>query len=125
VYEDKPHSYCVESESDRLVSARGIPFPAAIRRNGMGRFLMRWVPVESSVFTAFSYLRHKHELYLKFHSGDVYRYFDFSPEQFEDFLKTESKGRYFASNIRDCFRFELVQRAVSGSRLVGRFYSDE
>jgi hypothetical protein len=71
---------------------------------------MRWVPVESSVFTAFSYLRSKRELYLEFRSGDVYRYFDFPPEQFEDFVKAESKGQYFAHNIRDRFRFELVRR---------------
>jgi hypothetical protein len=78
---------------------------------------MRWVPVESRVFTAFSYLRSKRELYLKFHTGDVYRYFDFPPKQFEDFLAAESKGRYFAFNIRDRFSCELIRRLAEVTAL--------
>ena len=72
---------------------------------------MKWVPVESSVFTAFSYIRREHVLYLKFRSGDVYRYFDFPPDRFGDFVAAESKGRYFAHYIRDRFPFEPVRRS--------------
>src|SRR5882724_2062946 len=80
---------------------------------------MRWEPVESSVFTAFAYIRRKHILYLKFHSGDVYRYFDFPPERLGDFLMAESEGRYFAYNIRDRFRFEPAGRTTSDGEQSG------
>jgi hypothetical protein len=53
---------------------------------------MKWVPVESSVFTAFSYIRREHVLYLKFRSGDVYRYFDFPPDRFGDLWLLNPKG---------------------------------
>ena len=69
---------------------------------------MNWVPVESSVFDAASYLYSKHLLYLKFRSGDVYRYFDFPPERFKEFLEASSKGRYFADSIRNRYRYEQV-----------------
>ena len=75
---------------------------------------MKWEPVESSVFTEFSYVRREHVLYLRFYSGEVYRYFDFPPDQFGDFLAAESKGKYFAYNIRDRFPFERVRRRPSG-----------
>jgi hypothetical protein len=42
-------------------------------------------------------------LYLRFRSGDVYRYFDFTAEQYRESLNAESRGRYFLSHIRDRF----------------------
>ena len=36
-------------------------------------------------------------LYLKFHSGEIYRYFDFPPIQYGDFLAAESKGNTSAN----------------------------
>ena len=70
---------------------------------------MNWVAVESSVFEAAAYLQSDRLLYLKFRSGDIYRYFDFPAEQFTEFLSAESKGRYFAERIRDSYRYEQVQ----------------
>jgi hypothetical protein len=40
----------------------------------------------------------------------VYRYFDFSPQQFNEFLAAESKGGYFSRHIRDRFRCEQVRQ---------------
>jgi hypothetical protein len=74
---------------------------------------VNWVPVESSVFTAAAYLSSRHLLYLRFQSGDVYRYFDFPPEQYDEFLAAESKGGYFGYNIRDQFRCERVSPVLS------------
>jgi hypothetical protein len=68
------------------------------------------MPLESSVFTSVAYLRGKHVLCLKFHSGEIYCYFGFSPEQYEEFLGADSKGRYFARNIRDRFRYLRMLR---------------
>ena len=68
------------------------------------------LPLESSVFTSVAYIRSKRILELEFRSGAVYRYFDFSPQQFNEFLAAESKGGYFSRHIRDRFRCEQVRR---------------
>ncbi len=49
-------------------------------------------------------------LYLRFQSGDVYRYFEFPAEQYKDFLNAESHGKYFLSNIRDQFKYERLAK---------------
>jgi hypothetical protein len=69
---------------------------------------VNWVSVESSVFEAAAYVPSDHLLYLLFRSGDIYRYFDFPPEQYTEFLTADSKGTYFADNIRDKYRYERV-----------------
>jgi hypothetical protein len=71
---------------------------------------MIWMTVESSAVTAVSYVRGKRLLYLKFHSGEIYRYFDVPPEQFHEFLAAASKGKYFAHHIRDRFPYEPIGR---------------
>jgi hypothetical protein len=71
---------------------------------------MKWTPVESSVFWAAGYAEGKSVLYLLFRSGEVYRYFDFSQQQYEEFLGADSKGRYFGRNIRGRFRYERMRR---------------
>ncbi len=74
---------------------------------------MDWVPVESRVFEEAAYLPSDRLLYLKFRTGDVYRYFDFPSEQFNEFLEAASKGRYFAHNIRDIYPYEQVHRLTA------------
>ena len=43
-------------------------------------------------------------------TGDVYRYFDVTAKQYQDFLDAESRGRFFLAHIRDRFRFERVAK---------------
>jgi hypothetical protein len=45
-----------------------------------------------------------------FRSGDVYRYFNFPPKLYRDFLDAESKGRFFLSEIRNQFRYDRLAR---------------
>ena len=71
---------------------------------------MTWLPVESKMFTSVAYDEEKHILYLRFRSGDVYRYFEFLNDGFRQFLSTESKGRYFLNNILHCFRYERMAK---------------
>jgi len=53
-------------------------------------------------------------LYLRFRSGDVYRYFDFSNDDYQHFLAVEPKGRHFLSHTRNCFPYErLIQLQVA------------
>jgi hypothetical protein len=71
---------------------------------------MDWQPFESKLLASSAYDAGKHTLYLRFRSGEVYRYFDFPQEQYREFLNAESRGRYFLSHIRNQFRYERMAR---------------
>ena len=71
---------------------------------------MEWQPLESKMFLSAAYHGESRILYLRFRSGDVYRYFDFSEDQYLEFLNADSRGRYFLSHIRDCFRYERMAK---------------
>ena len=71
---------------------------------------MSWLPLESKMFTAVAYHAARRILYLRFQSGDVYRYFEFSNDDYQQFLSAESKGRHFLSNIRNCFSYERMAK---------------
>ena len=57
----------------------------------------------ASVLSAAAYRPAKRTLYLRFHSGERYRYFNFPPQNYRDFLAANSKGQYFSRNIRNRF----------------------
>jgi hypothetical protein len=76
---------------------------------------MHWLPLDSSVFTAAAYVADKRTLYLRFRSGELYRYFEFPSELYHGFLAADSKGQYFAHHIRDRFSCEHVPRSRSAS----------
>jgi hypothetical protein len=71
---------------------------------------MTWLPVESKMLSSVAYDAENHILYLRFRSGDVYRYFDFPDEAHQQFLLAESKGQFFLTNIRNCFRYERMAK---------------
>ncbi len=71
---------------------------------------VNWQPVESKLFTAAAHAPEKNMLYLRFRSGDVYRYFEFTAQQYREFMQSESLGRYFLANIRHKFRYERLAR---------------
>ena len=71
---------------------------------------MEWQPLESKMFLAAAYDAESHILYLRFRSGDVYRYFDFPGDEYREFLAAESHGRYFLDHIRDRFRYERLAK---------------
>jgi lysyl-tRNA synthetase class 2 len=70
---------------------------------------MSRVALESSVFASARYFPRKRTLELEFSSGAVYRYFDFSPQEYDEFLRADSKGGYFSRNIRDRFRCQQIR----------------
>jgi len=74
---------------------------------------MEWQPIESKLFVSAAYNAETHILYLRFRSGDVYRYFEFPEDQFKDFIKAESCGRYFLDQIRDQFRYERLAKLTA------------
>ncbi|MBV8898230.1 MAG: KTSC domain-containing protein [Acidobacteriaceae bacterium] len=71
---------------------------------------MDWEPIESKLLAAAAYLGPRRILYLRFHSGEVYRYFTFPADRYHEFLAAESKGRYFLSHIRNRFQYQKLPR---------------
>lgn len=71
---------------------------------------MTWLPLDSKMFFSTAYDASQRILYLRFHSGDVYRYFQFSQDDYQNFLAAESQGRYFLSHIRDHFPYERLAK---------------
>jgi len=71
---------------------------------------MTWLPIESKMFISAAYEPEKQILYLRFRSGDVYRYFEFPDVEYRAFLNAESRGRFFLVHIRDHFRYERMAK---------------
>ena len=71
---------------------------------------LNWLPLDSHALRATAYLPVERILYLEFHDGDRYRYFEFTPELFKEFLDAESKGTYFAHKIRNYFDYEQLPK---------------
>jgi hypothetical protein len=70
---------------------------------------MRWVPVESRAFQAAAYGRNEQSLYLRFRSGEVYRYLDVPVKRYQEFLAADSKGRYFRESILGRFAYQRMR----------------
>lgn len=79
-------------------------------RNEAESLNLDWRPLESKLLAAAAYLAPRRRLYLRFHSGDVYRYFTFPAEQYQQFLDAGSHGRYFLAHIRNQFPYERLPR---------------
>ena len=71
---------------------------------------MSWSALESKMLSAAAYDHSKQILYLRFNTGDVYRYFEFPAADYQVFLRAESKGRFFRSHVRDHFRYERMAK---------------
>jgi hypothetical protein len=71
---------------------------------------MTWLTVDSKMFTSIAYDADKQILYLRFQSGDVYRYFEFPAVEYQAFLDAEFRGRFFLAHIRDHFRYERMAK---------------
>jgi hypothetical protein len=72
---------------------------------------MKWLALESKMLSAAAYDDSKQMLYLRFrNTGDVYRYFEFPAADYQAFLRTDSRGRFFRSHIRDHFRCERLAK---------------
>jgi hypothetical protein len=68
------------------------------------------------LFSSVAYRASIRQLYLRFHDGKIYRFFDCPLTVYNDFVAAASKGRYFSQQIRNHFRYEMVRRGDSGNR---------
>jgi hypothetical protein len=80
---------------------------------------MDWVWADSRAFAEMAYYDdEKHQLYIRFHSGRIYRYFEFPHHQYDELLAAESRDTYFAEQIRRKFLYEEVVEQRLIPRLV-------
>jgi hypothetical protein len=78
-------------------------------RNDTEKLDLAWRPLESKLLAAEAYEAPRRILYLRFNSGEVYRYFTLPAEQYQEFLDAESQGKYFLSHIRNQFPYERLR----------------
>jgi hypothetical protein len=71
---------------------------------------MTWVPLESEMLASAAYDADHQILYLRFRTGDLYRYFDFPATEYQAFLDAESHGRFFLAHIRNRFGYERLAK---------------
>ncbi len=71
---------------------------------------MKLIEVESSMIHAVGYDPKTRELEVVFNSGNIYRYEDVPPEEYEHLMNSESKGQYMRANIIDVYSDYRVSR---------------
>jgi hypothetical protein len=71
---------------------------------------MDWQHSESKLLAASACGGGKRILYLRFRSGEVYRYFEFPAARYRELLEAESRGRYFLSHVRNQFPYERLAK---------------
>ena len=76
---------------------------------------MNRVPVVSSTLCWVSYSPHQALLEVEFRSGEIYRYFDVPSRTYDELMEAESKGGYLNANVRKCFSYRLIPRALNAS----------
>jgi hypothetical protein len=72
---------------------------------------MQLITVESSMIHVVVCDKGKRILQIVFNTGRTYQYGNVPPEVYDEFLKAESKGRYFLANIRDVYAYWQIGRA--------------
>jgi len=73
--------------------------------------------VESTTLAAISYAAQQSLLEVEFRDGTGYRFFGVPARCFQELLTSDSKGRYFNSEIRNRFRFQRVAGKCLGAHL--------
>jgi hypothetical protein len=67
---------------------------------------MNMTPVNSSNLAAVGF--EKGTLYIRFHSGDTYAYFDVPRSVYEELMSAPSHGRYHSQNIKYGYRYKKL-----------------
>src|SRR6266516_6305050 len=66
--------------------------------------------VQSTAIAAVGYSKRQHILEIEFVNGAIYRYFDVPPAVYRHLISSESKARFYDSNIRKHYRSVLVRQ---------------
>ena len=70
---------------------------------------MQLTTVESSMIYAVGYDSKTRTLEVVFNRSGVYRYYDVPPEEYEELMAAESKGRYMHECIIDVYPYAQVK----------------
>jgi len=95
--------FCISIAVVALASAQPSPTPSHI----ISRIPRQ--PVESSAIAKIGYSKRRHILELEFVNGAVYRYLDVPVTVYRDLMSSESKARFYDSNIRRHYRSLLIR----------------
>ncbi len=72
---------------------------------------MNWIATpESSAFFGFGYTEATRVLTIQFRQGRAYDYYEVPESVVEKVKAAPSRGRFFAENVRDAYRFARVSR---------------
>jgi hypothetical protein len=70
---------------------------------------MDWIETpDSSNITRFAYDNAASVLFIEFNTGGEYQYFDVPESVFNGMRAADSKGQYFAQNIKGVYRYARV-----------------
>lgn len=86
---------------------------------------MAMQPVESSQIAAVGFDEESFTLDVEFKRGGLYRYFDVSPEVFDDLLKAGSVGSFFGKEIKGKYRFEKLGAPAKPTAVADKVESSE
>ena len=67
---------------------------------------MTMIPVSSSDLSAVGY--ENGILYIRFHGGQLYCYYDVPVYVYQQLMSASSHGKYFAANIRNVYRYDRL-----------------
>jgi hypothetical protein len=71
--------------------------------------------VDSSAIAQIGYSKRRHILEIEFVNGAVYRYLDVPVTIYRDLMSSESKARFYDSNIRRHYRSVLIRSRQQGT----------
>lgn len=69
---------------------------------------MEKVKAESSTIDEIEYDSEKNELFVTFKNGKKYKYSEVNDKVFRDFIEADSQGKFFTTNIKNSFKYQLV-----------------
>ena len=96
-------SFCISIAVVAVASAEPSPTPSHI----ISRIPRQ--PVESTAITKIGYSKRRHILEIEFVNGAVYRYLDVPVTVYRDLMSSESKTRFYDSNVKRHYRSVLVR----------------
>jgi len=67
---------------------------------------MKFISITSSNIVEVAYDKSISRMHVKFTNGNLYVYSNVPENTFNEFLNSESKGRFFAQNIKNNFEWE-------------------
>jgi len=69
---------------------------------------MRMFSCDSSYINSYGYDEDSRTLQIEFKNGAMYKYGSVPPEVFIEFVRSESKGKFFLAEIKDKYTYERV-----------------